>query len=191
MNCLRWYMHQKPWSKSCQDRRYREPFVHTSCWMRFSTDCYCPNRWMYHFHGQPELSKTTPNHQTRHRVPTQIWNLPSRSMTCWWPWQRTPRKWRMMKPLQWSKPSATATWKHWRKTQRPVCGYNTSIWYGFSVTSSEPNGLATGISILKLYRRCFRTWPFLATRCMQSPPAFISVRWLTCLMIILEYTSTL
>ena len=40
---------------------------------------------------------------------------------------KTPRKWRMMKPLQESKPSATATWKHWRKTQRPVCGYNTSI----------------------------------------------------------------
>ena len=33
-----------------------------------STDCYCTNRWMYHFHVQPELSKTTPNDQTRHRV---------------------------------------------------------------------------------------------------------------------------
>ena len=44
-------MHQKPWSKSCQERRSREPFVHTSCWMWFSTDCYCPNRWMYHFHA--------------------------------------------------------------------------------------------------------------------------------------------
>ena len=120
-----------------------------------------------------ELSTTTPNHQTRHRVPTQSWKLPSRTMTSWWPWQRTP--WRMMKPLQGSKPSATATWKHWRMTQRPVCGYNTSIWYGFSVSSSEPNGWATDISILKLYRRWFRTWPLLATRCMQSPPAFIQV----------------
>ena len=46
--------------------------MHTSCWMRFSTDCYCPNRWMYHFDVQPELSKTTPNHQTRHRVPTDL-----------------------------------------------------------------------------------------------------------------------
>ena len=27
--------------------------------------------------------------------------------------------------------------------------------------------------------------PLLDTRCMQSPPAFISVPWLTCLMIIL------
>ena len=39
----------------------------------------------------------------------------------------------------------------------------TSLWIqyldmiGFSVSSSEPNGWATGISILKLYRRCFRT----------------------------------
>ena len=131
-----------------------------------------------------EVSKTTPNHQTRRRVPTQIWKLPSRTMTSWWPWQRTSRKWRMMKPLQGSKPSATATWKHWRKTQRPVCGYNTSIWYGSSVSSSEPNGWATDISILKPYRRFFHTWPSLATRCMQSPPAFISVPWLTCLMII-------
>ena len=58
-------MHQTPWSNlSCQERRSREPFVHTSCWMRFSTDCYCPNRWMYQFHAQPELSKTTPNNQT-------------------------------------------------------------------------------------------------------------------------------
>ena len=29
-------MHQKPWSKSCQERRPREPFVHTSCWIRFT-----------------------------------------------------------------------------------------------------------------------------------------------------------
>ena len=33
----------------------------------------------------------------------------------------------------------------------------TAILYGFSVSSSEPNGWATGISILMLYRRCFRT----------------------------------
>ena len=71
---------------------------------------------------------------------------------------KAPRKWRMTKPLQGSKPSATATWKHWRKTQRPVFGYNTSTWHGFSVSSSEPNGWATGITILKLYRRCFRRY---------------------------------
>ena len=58
-----------------------------------------------------------------------------------------------------------------RKIQRPVCGYITSIRYGFSVSISEPNGWATGISILKLCRRCFRTWPLLTTRCMQSPPS--------------------
>ena len=40
-------------------------------------------------------------------------------------------------------------------------------------------------SILKLYRRSFRTWPLLANRCLQSPPACISVPWLTCLMVIL------
>ena len=33
----------------------------------------------------------------------------------------------------------------------------TAILYGFSVSSLEPNGWATGISILMLYRRCFRT----------------------------------
>ena len=32
---------------------------------------------------------------------------------------------------------------------------------------------AERLGILKLYRRCFRTWPLLATRCMQSPPYFI------------------
>ena len=32
-----------------------------------------------------------------------------------------------------------------------------AILYGFSVSSSEPNGWATGISILMPYRRCFRT----------------------------------
>ena len=32
---------------------------------------------------------------------------------------------------------------------------------------------AERLGILKLYRRCFRTWPLLATRCMQSPPDFI------------------
>ena len=137
--------HMVAFGSWCQERRSREPFVYTYCWMRFSTDCYCPNRWMYHFHAQPALNKTTPNHpsnylrlletwETRHHVPTQIWKLPSRPMASWWPWQRTPRKWRMMKPLQGSKPFTTATWKHWRKTQRPVCGYNTSIWYGFSVS---------------------------------------------------------
>ena len=176
-------MHQTPWSKSCQERRSREPFVHTSCWMRFSTDCYSSNRWMYHFHAQTELSKTTPNHQTRQSVPTQIWKLPSRSMTSWWPWQWTPRKWRIAR-IQAIR-NGRVEWKHWRKIQRPVCGYNTLIWYGLSVNSSEPNSWATGISILKLYRRCFRILPLLTTCCMQSPPAFISVPWLTCLMIIL------
>ena len=31
-------MHQKPWSrpKSCQERRSREPFVYTFCWIRFT-----------------------------------------------------------------------------------------------------------------------------------------------------------
>ena len=65
-----------------------------------------------------------------------------------------------------------------------------SLWIQYIDTirilrTSEPNGWATGISILKLCRRCFRTWPLLATRRMQSPLSFISVQWLTCLMIIL------
>ena len=57
-------MHQKPWSKSCQERRTREPFVHTSCCMRFSTDCYCLNRWMYHFHAQPEQNDAESSDKT-------------------------------------------------------------------------------------------------------------------------------
>ena len=33
------------------ESRSRIPPSCKSCWMRFSTDCYCPNRWMYHFHA--------------------------------------------------------------------------------------------------------------------------------------------
>ncbi len=55
-------MHQKLWSKSCQERRYREPFVHTSCWIRL--DCYCPNRWIYHFPAQPEQNDAESSDKT-------------------------------------------------------------------------------------------------------------------------------
>ena len=54
-----------------------------------------------------------------------------------------------------------APWSSGAWARAPMAPLLIRHW--FSVSSSEPNGWATDISILKLYRRCFHTWPLLAT----------------------------
>ena len=114
-------MHQKPWSKSCQERRLREPFVHTSCWIPVvlngllldkSMDVPLPCAAGVE-QDDAESSDKTPCTNSDLKAAESLYDELIAMA-------KDAEEVANDEAIARIQPSATATWKHWRKTQQPL-----------------------------------------------------------------------